>query len=60
MDLPGVLGTYDRGMCDVSMDVLGVLGTCDGGMDIPGILGTCDGSTNVLDTWVCVMEVRMY
>ena len=47
-------------MCDVSMDVLGVLGTCDGGMDVPGILGTCDGGTNVLDTWVCVLEVRMY
>ena len=47
-------------MCDVSMEVLGVLGTCDGGMDVPGILGTCDGGTNVLDTWVCVMEVWMY
>lgn len=50
MDLPGVLGTYDRGMCDVSMDVLGVLGTRDGGMDVPSILGTCDGGTNVLET----------
>ena len=47
-------------MCDVNMEVLGVLGTSDGGMDVPGILGTCDGGTNVLDTWVCVMEVWMY
>ena len=47
-------------MCVGGTDVLMVLGTCDGGMDVPGILGTCDGGTNVLDTWVCVMEVRMY
>ena len=47
-------------MCDGGTDVLMVLGTCDGGMDVPGILDTCDGGTNVLDTWVCVLEVRMY